>query len=202
MFGFTGAHRAGKSTTAKLVAGRLGIPYFDASVSATMRERGWNTVAPMTFEERFTMQRVMLRVFNERLQNAPRPAITDRTPLDMAAYTLAELGMHGRLEPHLEEEVTRYVDDCLRSTGEAFDSLYYLRPLPIFVPAETSAPPNRPYQSHIHYLIGGLLDHIPDHVARVSIYTDDLERRVAFSARVITDRLAQMKECLARVRVN
>jgi cytidylate kinase len=94
-FGLSGSHRSGKSTLAQATAKALGIHYLDASTTAIMEGTGFNPVAPgATIGQRLRAQDYLLKEFTKMAMKAPYPFISDRTPLDHAAYMLGELTMH------------------------------------------------------------------------------------------------------------
>lgn len=175
MFACAGPSRAGKSTICRDVAEKFGLHFHDASVGALMRKRGIDMVAPMTAEERIGHQQTLLQLYVERLSLAPRPAITDRTPLDMAAYALAEIGMHDS-SPELGLAVVRYVEACIQATALHFDMIFLVMPLSTYAAEEGKPPPSIGYQAHIHYLIRAFADRVRDKVMIYSI--SEAEREV------------------------
>ncbi|MCU6236708.1 ATP-binding protein [Morganella morganii] len=85
--GICGAQGAGKTTLAKAFSEKTGIPYFDADVRGILKRHGFDCRADMSPVEYFTMQ---YTVCCELYSSYPDGNfVTDRTPLDVMAYTLA-----------------------------------------------------------------------------------------------------------------
>ena len=193
MFALIGAHRSGKSTLARLTAEKMGIHFHISNASAVMREKGINMVADMSAEERLMAQNILLDIYLEQLGAAPRPAITDRSPLDMAAYMMAEVGMHSG-EPEFGEAVKSYVERCLAATEEHFDSLVLVNPLPVYAIEDGKPPVNAGYQWHIHFLIEGLSSSLAKGCKLYRISEMDLEKRVKGLTETLTARLAAYRQ--------
>jgi hypothetical protein len=153
-YGLAGAHRTGKTTLAKLVAEDLKMTFHDASVSKIMREAGINAVGDVPLEARVEAQEFLLKRYLKDLQWAPRPMITDRTPLDMIGYMLGEITMHNT-DVKLGARVQEYVDACLSAAVSHFDTIILLRPLPVYIQDPDKPPLNQAYQSLVQYIIEG-----------------------------------------------
>jgi len=154
MFAFTGSHRSGKTTLARDVAGRLGLFFHETSVSRLMQERGINMVEDMSIEKRLEAQEILLEAFAEQLNDIPSPFVSDRCPIDMIAYTLAEVGMHDSSK-ELGERIQAYTDHALEITAMHYDLIVVTRPLPSYEEDPTKPPMNPAYQSHIQFIIEG-----------------------------------------------
>jgi nicotinamide riboside kinase len=197
MFGLSGAHRAGKSTLARAVAERIGIHNHDGSATMMLRERGIDMVAITDPFERLQAQNTLLDLYLEKLKTAPRPAITDRTPLDMATYMLAEMGMHS--DPELGNKVWEYVGRCVEETEKHFDTVFIVSPLPFYVVEPNKPKPNKAYQMHFHMLLRGILD-ATDNLCLFTIGTPDMERRVRLCGGYVQGRLEEMRQAAAAVK--
>jgi len=184
MFGISGAQRTGKTTLAKAVAEKLKFHYHDSSVTKIMREFGINPVGDVPLGERIKAQEFLLEKSCDALRQAPRPAITDRTPLDFIAYMLGEVTMHNTAE-EFHEPIQTYVKNCLAAAEKYFDMILIVRPLLTYKAADDKPPPNRAYQSAIQYLIEGAAQNIPNIVVGLLPALDLTERvdncSVAFS---------------------
>ena len=208
MFGLVGAHRSGKTTLAKAVAEGMNIPFVESSVSARLRAEGMDPVAPMTPLERIVLQERLLDLYLETIVAAPRPAITDRTPLDMAAYTLAEFGMHtgGLLGGNAQEighRVTTYVSRCLSETHKHFGMVFLVPPLPHYEEAEGKPPVDVGYQTHIHMLCLGLITHLNQAGHTIAfLNTQDLGERVGFASKAIQNELKEYAAARSRLLFN
>ena len=189
MFGIMGAHRTGKTTLAKALSRKNGIYYFQCSTTEMMAQGGFNPVGILSPEERIEAQEWLLLRYLELAADVPRPFITDRTPLDMAAYTLAEVSMHNT-SGELGERIDRYVKGCLMAAAGMFDTLMVARPLPSYDAQPDKPPPNPAFQAHIQILIEGMAYHMlgeqvtvgfltsPEHDHRVEACTNLMTRRI------------------------
>jgi predicted ATPase len=197
MFGLSGAHRSGKSTLAREVAARIGIHNHDGSATMMLRERGIDMVAITDPFERLQAQNTLLDLYLEKLKTAPRPAITDRTPLDMAAYMMAEMGMHS--DPALGNEVWKYVERCVFETEKHFDTVFLISPLPFYVVEPNKPKPNKAYQMHFHFLLRGIMDNTQN-LGLYKIGTPEMERRIRLVGGHIQQRLEDMRQAVAAVK--
>ncbi|WP_053014183.1 MULTISPECIES: AAA family ATPase [Xenorhabdus] len=85
--GLTGAQGTGKSTLAKTFSEQTGIRYFDANVRGILKRNGFDCRSEMTLKQYFNMQET---VAHELYSSYPDESfITDRTPVDVMAFTLA-----------------------------------------------------------------------------------------------------------------
>lgn len=198
MYGLSGAHRSGKSTLAKAVAEKMQIHYFACSTTEIARAAGFDPVAPMSFMERVACQMAILHGYTKQLREAPRPAITDRTPLDMAAYMLAETTMLS--DPNAGGAITKYVYDCCRLTAEQFDVVFLVNRLPGYTVEPGKPPANFAYQWKHELLLRGILSSA--NLESAVVATPDLDERVNLVTTVIGQRLEAIKEHLRDIRVH
>ncbi|MDC9581929.1 AAA family ATPase [Xenorhabdus sp. PR6a] len=85
--GLCGAQGSGKTTLAKTFSEQTGVPYFDAGVRHILKRNGFDCRAEMTLPEYFRMQKTVCK---ELFASYPTESfVTDRTPIDVMAYTLA-----------------------------------------------------------------------------------------------------------------
>ena len=166
ILGLAGTHRSGKSTLARDVAERAGIGFYDGSFGRLAKTLGYESVAKMDLAERLSMQHRVLDLYNREIRRDGGGLITDRTPLDMCAYLVAEVGMHAGLEEAASRSVVAYRDRCISLTRELFDAVFLLQPLPVYVVADGKPSGDPAYQQHIQMLIEGAV-----HVARGSVRT-------------------------------
>ncbi len=192
-FGLAGAHRTGKTSLAKQVAEDLGYSYHNGSVTAIMKEFGINAVGDISIGQRIEAQEFLLNKYLENLFWAPRPMITDRTPLDMIGYMLGEITMHNT-SPELGQRVHAYVEKCLEETTKHFDSVIILRPLSHYALDPTSPPPNRAYQDAVQYVIEGAARQVDDNVYVTTLIPTNFEQRRIATAQIFNDRLSYLSE--------
>ncbi len=151
--GLCGSHRTGKTTLAEEISKRTGIPFVRTGTSEVFRECGLDPSGPLDFKKRLWIQNEILDAA-ERVWNAGQGRfITDRTPLDMAAYTLADI--QGCTEADFVG-LERYLVRCFEATNRFFALLVLIQPGIPLVHQEGKAALNEGYLEHLNYLILGL----------------------------------------------
>lgn len=166
--------------------------FFQCSTTDLMREIGVEPVANLSIPERLKGQNHLLTRFLELLHAAPRPLITDRTPLDFIGYTLGEVTMHG-VAPEHDALIQDYVDRCLEATRTHFDMIVMLRPLPSYEVDPTKPPPSRAYQTLVQSIIEGSAMMIKPYVGLCVADTTDLDERVALVAEELRERMTELE---------
>jgi hypothetical protein len=155
MIGLCGAHRTGKTTLAKGYALKSGSTFLETSVSAINRDLGFDLTREHTFAERLAHQEKILeridRIYGE---HAGEDVITDRTPLDMIAYTMAE-AINDRVAEEDQGRFARYVQKCIDVTNRRFGILMLVQPGIPIIAAEGKAVANAAYIEHLNSLILG-----------------------------------------------
>lgn len=151
--GLCGAHRTGKTTLAKVLSSRTGKPFVRTSTSAVFQEHGIDPALPMDFKTRLSIQQQILISYEELWQTLKEPFITDRTPIDLMAYTLADI--QGSTQVNFAE-LERYMGRCYEVTNKTFNALVVLQPGIELAPAQGKAALNRAYIEHLNSLILGL----------------------------------------------
>lgn len=193
MFGLIGAHRTGKTTLARILAEKMGIYYFQVSTSEIMREGGFDAVSDMDLEERLDAQEFLLLRFLEMTEDIPKPFLSDRTPIDMAAYMLADINMHNATADQ-SERAARYAHSCLIATMGMFDALIVTRPLEWYDEAPDKPPYSPAYQMHIQTLIEGMAYHMLSEQVTVGfLHSSDLTDRVEASYGLLMKRLDEIR---------
>jgi hypothetical protein len=198
-FGFAGAHRTGKTTLAKRVAEELRFCYHDASVSKIMKEAGINAVGDVPIEQRMEAQEFLLTRYLKDLSLAPRPLVTDRTPLDMIGYMLGEVTMHNTTA-EVGERVHAYWERCIEATVQHFDTIILVRPLDAYMADPKSPPLNLGYQTTVQMIIEGAAWAVTGAVYVETLFTTDLGARVDISKQFILDRMDEISRQSAAVR--
>jgi hypothetical protein len=179
--GFCGAHRTGKTELAGAVAAALGVNFIETTTSAVFASAGIAPSAVKDFGERMRIQPKVLDSA-EALWRGETIYVTDRTPIDMLAYTLADIQGGTRADP---EAVAAYAERCFKSANRHFDLLVLVQPGITIVDAPGKAAPNPAYIEHFNSLAMGLLSderlQVPHKVLRRSI-TRLVDRQVAVEA--------------------
>jgi hypothetical protein len=155
LIGLTGAHRVGKTTLAREFAKQEGYTFIETSASRSMLAAGFDPARDYTLVQRLDAQRAVLEGLVAAYRAAPARFITDRTPIDSAAYLLADVTRENA-GPMLQGEIMEYVSDCIEATNRYFAVLVLVQPGIRLVGEAGKAPAEPAYQDHIHNLIGGL----------------------------------------------
>jgi hypothetical protein len=151
--GLCGGHRTGKSTLAKAIAPRMGIPFVGTTTSQVFEQMGLDPATPMDFPTRLRVQHQVLIAAEKVWQSESKPFITDRTPIDMMAYTLGDI--LGTTEVNFCE-LEDYIQRCFSSANQYFDWLVIVQPGIPLVYEPGKAALNQAYIEHIHTLVLGL----------------------------------------------
>ncbi|HGH5398642.1 TPA: AAA family ATPase [Raoultella planticola] len=125
--GICGAQGTGKTTLAKAVSEQLDIPYMDAAVGAFLKDIGVDLSNDrMPAIERMKTQLEVAKYIDE-ITGDNREFITDRTPIDVLAYS-----MEIALRHHHDDGVIKIFDQiravCRKSLFSNLNSIFLLRP--------------------------------------------------------------------------
>lgn len=154
--GLCGAHRTGKTTLARAYAQKRGVTFVETSVSAIWHDLGLDPAKEYDFATRLAVQEEILkRVDAIYAKYAGLDFITDRTPLDMAAYTLGD-AIGERVPADCQDRLERYVQNCFEVTNRRFGMVLLIQPGIPLVDAPGKAAMNRGYIEHLNSLILGL----------------------------------------------
>jgi predicted ATPase len=160
MIGLVGAQGVGKTTLAQAYAAKFGGTYLDASVTKIIRAAGYDPSAAgaYDFSTRLDLQAIVLSGCERIYASAPvgMTVITDRTPLDMLAYTLAE-AIGNRVEDKDQDRLARYIADCFEVSNRYFSTILLLQPgIPLQEGRDGKAVANRAFVEHLNSLMLGL----------------------------------------------
>ena len=118
--GLCGSHRTGKTTLAREIAEQTGREFIQTTTSEVFAENGINPSDPMDFSTRIWIQDKVVDAAVVIWSRASGPFVTDRTPLDMIAYTMADI--QGKTEVDFDA-FERYLDHCFSVTDRFFSEL-------------------------------------------------------------------------------
>lgn len=151
--GLCGAHRTGKTTLAIALSSQLNIPFVRTTTSQVFAQLGLDPAETMDFETRLFVQNHVLDAAEQVWQESPSPFISDRTPIDMIAYTLGDIQGKTKVDFDL---LNQYIDRCFASTNQFFQNLAIIQPGIPLVYEEGKAALNAAYIEHINILVIGL----------------------------------------------
>lgn len=156
MIGLCGAHRTGKTSLARAFAEKFELEFVQTSASQVFKDLGLDAATHYDFATRLTIQEEILKRFDEQYAEVgAKPAIADRTPLDMLGYTMAEAIQHA-VPAELQDRFKKYVQSCIDVTNKRFGVLLVVQPGIQVVEEEGKAALNDAYIEHLNSIILGL----------------------------------------------
>ena len=183
--GFMGAHRTGKTTLAERVATESGLAFARTSTSEVFARHGLDPAEPIDGVTRLKLQQEILREGERVWGSYPGGFVTDRTPLDMAAYTLVGVQGDARV---CASALRGYMRECFRAMGEHFDLSIQVQPGIELVSEAGKAACDAVYIEHLNVVMMGLAqDPEIGGVHGVVMARDliELDARVQFATSVI-----------------
>lgn len=126
--GFSGAHRTGKTTVAKLIADVNSYPFIQSSMTSIANDMGIKVGLAMPWEERVEFQERGLKAFEADYEKASHGMfVSDRTPLDLAAYVIT--AWHPAVAtPAQTDWAHDYVKRCKEATNRWFFQVSIIQP--------------------------------------------------------------------------
>lgn len=157
MIGLCGAQRTGKSTLVTAYSQETGTPALYTGVSGVFADMGLDPKADYPLTQRLEIQRRVLDRLEKQYRSVcSEPFIADRTPIDLIAYTLADV-QRQNVPSELESVIEKYMDDCFFVTNQYFAVLIGLQPGIAVVEEEGKAPGTFSYSEHINAIVMGLV---------------------------------------------
>lgn len=154
--GISGAHRTGKTTLAKKFSEQTGMHFLKTSASATFERLGFSPKLDYPFETRLQIQSEILSDMMLAYANAPKVFVTDRTPIDLMAYTLADVSRETVKDERVDFVLRNYLETCIEATSRYFTGIVILQPGIPVVEETGKAPGNYGYLNHINNLVIGI----------------------------------------------
>lgn len=151
--GLCGGHRTGKTTLAEAIAQQKNIHFIKTDTSAVFKKSGLDPAMTMDFSTRLEIQHKILAAAISIWEQEPRFFISDRTPIDMMAYTLGDI--QGKTEVNFKE-LDDYLNLCFEVNNQFFAKLAIIQPgIPLIYEVGKAAL-NLAYIEHINILVVGL----------------------------------------------
>jgi hypothetical protein len=161
MIGLLGAQRVGKSTLAKAFAQRCDIPFLQTDARGVYAACGMDPRKEYPIEERLAVQNTLLESFEKQFAAATKVSrlfISDRTPLDGAAYLLADVQRSTLAgSPEVAQLVVDYVGRCIQAANRWFSTIVVVQPGIPLVEEEGKAPACPAFMEHYNALAIGLV---------------------------------------------
>lgn len=159
IIGLTGAANAGKTTLAQAFCDRNKHFRMGAtSTSAVMAQHGMDPKLDYPMDKRLWIQNIILGELDKFYAQFSENAIFDRTPLDAAAYLLADV-QRQNVELTQHPAIVEYVERAISITNRRFSMIVCVPPV---LPErrkeerEGKAPSSPAYAEHFHQIINGL----------------------------------------------
>ena len=151
--GICGSHRSGKTTLATKIAEQMGIPFVKTYTSQVFKDNGLDPSQPMNFAVRLDIQTRIVASAEKVWEKGGKNFITDRTPIDMMAYTLADI--KGDIQVNFSA-LEAYLKRCFKAVNYFFTNMFIIQPGIPLVYTRGKAALNRSYIEHLNSLIIGL----------------------------------------------
>jgi hypothetical protein len=180
-----GPHGCGKTSTAsevvKLSPGMVMVPSRGSSIFKALN---LPLDRPLSFDERILVQWAILDAHVEDVTKAGCFAISDRTTIDMAAYTLGEWGANCTGEQG--DKLLRYVDRCFTVANRLYSSIVFINPGIPYAVDPKRPPKNEAAVELFTYLAKSLLRNprLNMPIFEISRSVTDLTERVNFVCNV------------------
>ncbi len=155
--GLSGAHRTGKSTLAKLFSDKYEIPYVETQVSKIITGLGYSANINYDMVTRVKIQKEVLRETVKLWESQTTQFITDRTPIDMVGYMIAN-ATQGDMTDEFDGEFQEYITECKETTNKFFSNIIVIPPAIPIVETEGKANTTKTYIGHIAYVISGFVE--------------------------------------------
>ena len=156
MIGLAGAHRTGKTTLARLYADASGLEFAETSSSKVFEELGLDPKVDYDFGTRLKVQNAILDAAVEVYKSFDCEVITDRTPMDMLGYTMADITRSGIKSEHYDDFMA-YQKRCYEISNQYFAMICVIQPGIKLIDEEGKAPADIGYIEHLNALIKGLI---------------------------------------------
>jgi hypothetical protein len=131
----------------------------------------------MDFKTRLFVQNHVLDAAEQIWQESGTLFVSDRTPIDMIAYTLGDI--QGKTDVNFDL-LSQYIDRCFASTNKFFQRLAIIQPGIPLIYEEGKAALNAAYIEHINILVIGLCN---DLRLKAQVFCNDREA-IALDVRI------------------
>jgi len=157
MISLTGAHRTGKTSLAKAYAEKHGITFVATTASAVFKRLGLDPAKTYDFGTRLMVQSEILKEFDVIWgQHSLEQAITDRCPIDLLGYTMAE-AVGTAVKKKEIDRFERYVQECFDVLNKRFSVIVLVQPGIPIVKEKGKAALNKAYIEHLNSTMFGLM---------------------------------------------
>ena len=156
MIGLAGAHRCGKTTLAKAYADKFGIEFMKTDSAGVFERFGLDPQSDYSFSDRLFLQNEILNEAIKVYKQADfKQAITDRTPIDMLAYMMADIKRE-TLTENDDLQFMEYFGRCMETANRYMSVVVIVQPGIPVKDDPTKATATFGYIQHISDLIKGV----------------------------------------------
>lgn len=157
MIGLFGSHRSGKTTLAIAYAKKHGVSYVKTTASEVFESMGLDPARRYDFPTRLSVQEEILRRFDKIYSEhkVGMRAIADRTPIDLLAYTIADIASD-TVSEESQKRLDQYTQDCFDVLNKRFSVVMLIQPGIPLVDEPGKAAMSRAYMEHLNFLMLGL----------------------------------------------
>ncbi len=158
-YGLVGAHRVGKTTLAHHMTQATDCSLLLTDVGSVWDAHGLDPSEPIPFGQRIAIQNDILDHCEALWYGEVNHFFTDRTPIDMMAYTMADIAGHMALTERELQQFRAYQARCFRSTHRFFGTLFLIQPgIKLADPGDKPcARMDMAYMEHLNTLMNGLM---------------------------------------------
>ncbi|MEO9497631.1 MAG: AAA family ATPase [Vibrio splendidus] len=182
--GLSGSHRTGKTTLACNISKAYDLPLVMTNASSIFKKHGITPTDSISLERKLEIQYEILHE-STKLWQLNKSFVTDRTPLDMAAYMLME---YSKFEgEYNSSQILAYVNTCMKVSSAIFSNIVVVQPGIPLVNAPLKGVIDPTYIDKMNIIIRGLSNDERCLVPCYSIASDvvELDKRVDAVGRVI-----------------
>lgn len=186
--GLVGAQRVGKTTLARAFSQAEGVRFVQTNTTGVFERLGLDPRAEYPFDKRLEIQWRILEALEQSYAEVGLhdPFITDRTPIDLMTYTLADI-QRSTLSDGQSDELVKYMRQCFQVANERLGVIVLVQPGIPLVEELGKAQANLGFMEHFNALARGLLASeqltsedffIPRHVTNLSTRVEAIRRAV------------------------
>lgn len=200
--GFSGVHRSGKTTLMHRIAIMLDLVPIEANVGMVFEKMGMKANQSLSIHERMSVQEAVLAHLRDLYRKARAETggrfTCDRTPIDLIAYTLAEITPTSLgNDKEMAARIERYVASCYATAGEFFSSIVIVQPgIRIVSGGDLKGSLCPAYIEHMNTLMLGATLDGRNTSARMVVPRSmkDLQKRVVYLGSALRDQLESAQE--------
>lgn len=160
IFCLIGAHRVGKTTLMREACKAVGSKPMLMNVGQIQKELGFDSSnQSYDLDTRLEIQEKVIEKVEEMLKHVGiGDVIMDRSPMDVAAYTL--LHAHDKMTPEQDKRLHRIVERCIEVTNKYVMGCLLVQPgIPLVKENDTSAACSSGFIEKLNAICFGLINH-------------------------------------------